>query len=77
MKNLNYRIIIKDDTGTKKFAGNDCHDAKSIAGRLFHNDNVKSVCVVNEWGIVFLYLVKGSPNKTVNIPSELAENFIF
>lgn len=75
--NFNYRIIVKTTTGYQKFGASDCHTAKSVAGRLFHNNNVKSVTVANILGIVFLYLVKNEPAKTVNIPSELAENFIY
>jgi len=37
----------------------DRHEAKSRAGKMFHNDAVRSVCVYDEAGTVALYLRKG------------------
>lgn len=34
------------------------HDVKSKAGKLFHKEGVKSVCVYNVHGLVILYLCK-------------------
>lgn len=36
----------------------DLHTAKSWAGKAFHSDSVKSVCVYDETGIARLYLKK-------------------
>jgi len=69
----NYRIVVRKTNGkTIKLAAEKCHDAKSLAGTLFHDKNVDSVFVCDKQANHYLYLVKGHPEKTENIPSELA-----
>lgn len=72
--NANYRIIVTKVNGdTVKLGAENCHDAKSIAGMLFHHDKVvRSVYVGDIDGNHFLYLVQEHPEKTENIPSETA-----
>lgn len=72
MKNLNYRVIVGKDTRSVKVAADGCHEAKSLAGHLFHSKGVKSVTVADVTGKVFLYLHKDRPEANVNVPSELA-----
>lgn len=68
----NYRLVVKTPEATTKMAGATCHETKSLAGRLFRNEKVQSVYVGDVTGKPFLYLVKGKPEKTLNIPSENA-----
>ena len=75
MTKFNFRLIVNDNKGSHKLATEDCHTAKSIAGRLYRDENVKSVCVVDTDGDTVLYMVKGKPEKFINIPSEIAELF--
>lgn len=68
--NYNYRLVITKASGKViKVAGTNCHDLKSLAGSEFHKDDVKSVFVGDILGNHFLYLVKGHPEKTENVPS--------
>lgn len=39
------------------------HEVKSLAGKQFHNDEVKSVCVFDENGKSHLYLRKDADGK--------------
>ena len=69
----NYRIIVKKANGKYiKLAAEKCHDAKSLAGTLFHDKNVLSVFVCDKLSNHYLYLVKGHPEKTEETPSEMA-----
>ena len=69
----NYRIIVTNHDGTvNKLYGQNCHDSKSVGGSIFHEKNVKSVCVVDITGFCFLYLRDGYPEKTVNVSSKEA-----
>jgi hypothetical protein len=68
----NYRVICRTNEGKVKLGGEKCHDAKSMAGRLFQSPTVKSVVVTDITGKVYLYLVKNHPEKTENIPSVFA-----
>lgn len=72
MENLNYRVIVSKNTGSTKVASSDCHQAKSLAGHLFHAKGVKTVTVADIYGNVFLHLNKERPQSNVNVPSELA-----
>lgn len=73
MSKWNFRVIITQINGKReKFAGKDCHEVKSLAGKMFHRDDVQSVCVTDRNGDVYLYLVKDDPKKTINVPSEYA-----
>ena len=70
----NYRLVVKFENGRGlKLAGSNCHQLKSLAGSEFHRPKVKSVLVADILGNVFLYLVKGNPEKTENVPSALAQ----
>jgi hypothetical protein len=66
----NYRLKVTFTNGkTIKVKHVNCHMAKSIGGKVFHKDSVKSVFV---WGldrVHYLYLVAGHPEKTENTPS--------
>ena len=69
----NYRLVITKANGrTVKIAGTNCHELKSLGGMQFHRDDVKSVFVGDVLGNHFLYLVKGAPSKTENVPSSMA-----
>lgn len=69
----NYRVIVTNhDKTVNKLYGSDCHNSKSAGGTIFHEKNVKSVCVVDITGFCFLYLVDGHPEKTVNVSSKEA-----
>lgn len=70
----NFRLIVKDKkNGYRKVAGHDCHETKSLAGKMFyHDDNVQSVCVVDVTSFCYLYLVKGQPEKTIDISSDFS-----
>lgn len=67
-----YRLICRTNEGSTKLGGENCHETKSLAGRLFQSPSVKSVLVADVQGNVYLYLVKGKPNKTENISSAFA-----
>lgn len=70
----NYRLVITMENGRSvKLAGSNCHELKSLAGTQFHLPKVKSVFVGDILGNHFLYLVKGKPEKTENVPSALAQ----
>jgi len=43
-----------------KISFGDCHDAKSHGGRIFHEPEVDSVVVFDNWGKLFLVLEKTS-----------------
>lgn len=72
MENLNYRVVVAKSGKSVKVASDNCHNAKSLAGHLFHSKSVKSVTVADVTGKVFLYLHKDRPEANVNVPSELA-----
>ena len=73
MTEYNFRLIVNDKkNGYRKVAGRDCHETKSLAGKMFHDESVASVCVVDVTGFCYLYLVKGHPEKLVDVPSILA-----
>jgi|ADurb_Cas_03_Slu_FD_contig_21_3972543_length_259_multi_2_in_0_out_0_1 hypothetical protein len=73
MTEYNYRVIVTKENGKQiKLAAAKCHDAKSLAGTLFHDEKVKSVFVCDKLANHYLYLVKGHPEKTENVPSEVA-----
>ena len=57
------KLIVKFSDGeVVKVDETDRHDAKSRAGRLFHQECIKSVCVAErESGKVALYLNKDRP----------------
>jgi hypothetical protein len=42
-----------------------CDTAKSIAGKEFHSDDVKSVVVYDRTGFVYLYLVKDAEGHVI------------
>jgi hypothetical protein len=57
------KLIVKFSDGeVVKVDETDRHDAKSLAGRLFHRDCIKSVCVAEResWKVA-LYLNKDRP----------------
>lgn len=69
----NYRLVVKRNGKYTKMGVENCHDAKSIAGAMFKADKaVQSVYAGDITGKPFLYLVKGDPSKTINVPSETA-----
>jgi hypothetical protein len=69
----NYRLVYRTIKGeTIKMGGEKCHDTKSAAGRLFQSPSVKSVLVADIKGNVYLYLVKGKPEKTEIVSSSEA-----
>jgi hypothetical protein len=72
MKNFNYRVVVSKNGSSAKVAADNCHEAKSLGGHLFHSKGVKSVTVADITGKVFLYLNKERPEASVNVPSELA-----
>jgi hypothetical protein len=63
---LKVRYTDGDEVGTDSVG---CHAVKSLGGKAFHEDSVKSVTVFDRNGKVYLYLRKGCPEKTVNVPS--------
>jgi hypothetical protein len=70
MDNWNFMLKIENNDGTREdVASVGCHAVKSVGGKAFHEDSVKSVTVFDRNGKVYLYLRKGYPEKTVNIPS--------
>lgn len=74
----NFRIVIRRNGEYRKFGATDCHEAKSLAGATFYHDpKVESVYVGDKLGNKFLYLVKGKPDKTINVPSELAMDIAY
>lgn len=75
MDNLNYRMIAQKADGEKiKVASDNCHEAKSLAGTMFHYaENIVSVLVADISGKVWLYLNKERPKEVwVNESSTLA-----
>ena len=50
-----------------------CHEAKSLAGSIFHSPCVDFVKVEDKFGHVFLLLDKIHPIFNENIPSEYAD----
>ena len=69
----NYRLVITEKNGrSTKIAGTNCHKMKSLAGMMFHRNEVTSVFVGDVLGNHFLYLVKNAPSKTENVPSSMA-----
>lgn len=73
----NYRLIIRANNPEGKveykMKYDVCHDAKVEGGRVFHRDEVESVVVVDVEGTAFLYLRKGHPELTVDVPSSEAK----
>jgi L-fucose isomerase-like protein len=57
------KLIVRfSDGDVAKVDEADRHEAKSVAGKIFRKDCVKSVCVANrETGSVALYLNKDRP----------------
>lgn len=57
------KLIVRfSDGDVVKVDEADRHEAKSVAGKYFHKDCIKSVCVANkETGSVALYLNKDRP----------------
>lgn len=52
---------------------NDCHEAKSMGGKLFHADNVTRVQVFGQRSrALYLQLIDGHEDANVSISSSLA-----
>ena len=70
----NYRVVVKRKGKYSKMGVEHCHDAKSLAGSMFKTDKaIQSVYAGDITGKPFLYLVKGDPSKTINVPSAEAD----
>lgn len=76
----NYKIVVITNKGKNtvvaaKFgtAQETCHQAKSLAGSMFHSPCVIRVRVKDALGRTFLVLDKNSPRENFNVPSEFAQ----
>jgi hypothetical protein len=66
----NYMLKIENNDKTHEDVGSvGCHAVKVMGGKVFHNDEVKTVTVFDRFGKVYLYLRKGYPEKTVDVKS--------
>lgn len=75
-----YKIVVVTNKGryTLKAKGEGkpseiCHEAKSLAGSIFHSPCVDFVKVEDKFGHVFLLLDKINPIFNENIPSAYAD----
>lgn len=73
-----YKIVSRTIDGKRvTLDGYNCHNVKSMAGRLFQSPSIKSVKVTDKYKFVFLRLSKNKKGKvlqhlTVNVPSKFA-----
>ena len=67
--NWNYMMAARTENKVEHVGCLFCHNAKSIGGSVFHEEGVKSVIVYDHAGNVYLYLVAGHPEKTVDVKS--------
>jgi hypothetical protein len=78
---FNYRLVAKvvdsesKQVGKVKMGGRNCHETKSMAGRLFQSPSVISVLVADITGKRYFYAVKTfADGKTGHVIQEKTEN---
>jgi hypothetical protein len=67
--NWNFMLVANTVNGSEHARFAECHNAKSMGGHVFHEDGTKNVTVFDHAGNVYLYLVAGHPEKTVDVKS--------